>query len=138
MEEATNATIAEVVKQVADAMASAVKDYGPEAVDLALMAYRVDAAQQLLHGVGFAAVVGALIAAYLKIGEWSGTQMDGSFDDQGIIIGRILSGVVGGIAGTLAAANAARNLLDVSAWLAAFGYPELRIAVKALEAAGLL
>jgi hypothetical protein len=138
MEDVTQATIGEVVKQVAGAMSDAVKQYGPDAVDLALVAYRVEAAQQLLHGAVSAAVVVALIVAYQKFWALSAARMTGSYNDEPFIIGRVIFGVLAAIAATLAAASAAGNLLDVSAWLAAFGYPELRIAMKALEAAGLL
>lgn len=138
MEEVTQATIGEVVKQVAAAMSDAVKQYGPDAVDLALVAYRVEAAQQLLHGVTFAVVAAVSIVAYLKFWTFSGSKLDGSYNDEPFIIGRILSGIAAAIVVAMAVASAAARLLDVSAWLAAFGYPELRIAMKALEAAGLL
>jgi hypothetical protein len=138
MEQATQATVAEVVKQVAAAMSDAVKQYGPDAVDLAMLAYRVEAAQQLLHGVVFVAVAAGLVAAFLKFWAWSGSKMDGSYNDEGLYIGRAVSAVVGGGVTAMSAASAAVRLFDVSAWLAALGHPELRVAMKALEAAGLL
>ena len=138
MEQATQATIGEVVKQVAAAMSEAVKQYGPDAVDLALMAYRVDAAQQVLHGVAFAVAATAVIIAFVRFWAWSGTKMDGSYNDEPYYIGRGLGGFFAVAASTAFAAAALARLLDVSAWLATFGYPELRIAIRALEAAGLM
>lgn len=138
MTDATQATISEVVKQVADAMSAAMKQYGPDAVDLALLAYRVEAAQQLLHGATFAVAVAAIAYGFMRFWAWSATKLDGSYNDEPYYIGRIVAAIslLGGSAGFGAAALA--RLLDASAWLAAFGWPELRIAMKALEAAGLL
>jgi hypothetical protein len=138
MTEATQATIAEVVKQVADAMSQAMKQYGPDAVDLALMAYRVESAQQLLHGAAFCISLALLAYVFKRVWVWSGSKLDGSYNDEPIIVGRALGAIVSVIAGIVLAAHALARLLDASAWLAAFGWPELRIAMKALEAAGLL
>ncbi|MEY4863787.1 MAG: hypothetical protein RLZ51_1882 [Pseudomonadota bacterium] len=140
MEQATQVTIAEAVKQVGAALAEAAKEYGPDAVDLALMAYRVDAAQQLVLGTLMAALVLAVVKAYLLFWAWSGKQIEvvGPVNDEGYFVGRLAFGLAGAGAVVLLSASAIYRLLDLSAWAASFGYPELRIAMKALQAAGLM
>ena len=138
MEQATQETIGEVVKQVAAAMSEAVKQYGPDAVDLALMAYRVEAAQQVLHGVVFAVVAVAVTIAYVKLWTWSGSNMKGSYNDGDVYLVRAVVGAFAAATAAIGIYAALLRFLDVSAWFAVFGYPELRIAMKALEAAGLM
>ena len=119
-------------------MSEAVKQYGPDAVDLALMAYRVEAAQQVLHGVVLLAVAAATAILYAKLWTWSAAKMEGGYGDEPYYIARVLCGILGTVCFLLSGASAMARLLDVSAWLATFGWPELRIAMKALEAAGLM
>jgi len=128
-------TIGDIAARVAGAMEAAVKDYGPDAVDLALMAYRVDAAQSMVAGIGGVALAFVSVVGLSKL--WAATQdEDGDFSE-----GKSLARVFGSIAGValgVVGIGGATNLFSVTGWLAVFGYPELLIATKALQAAGLL
>lgn len=133
------ASIAEVVKQVSDAMSGAMKQYGPDAVDLAVMAYRVDAVQQIVEGVVLAIIAVLIVKAFLWVWAVTGKGIEENpRDTEGYYVARVGAGIVGATAGGLTGAQALANLMDVAAWTAVAGYPELRIAMKALSAAGLM
>jgi len=123
-------TIGDIAARVAGAMEAAVKDYGPDAVDLALLAYQVQAVQSLVFGVMGVVALIAITVAYVKIWRISADHNDPDFARVFGAMAAIALGVCG-----LALAS---RLLSAVHWLAAFGYPELLIATKALQAAGLL
>ena len=122
--------------EIAEALKGAVDRYGADAVDLALMAFRIEAAHHLLLGVL------QLIVVFLmwKLGRWmwSATQDGWDANEDGSEMVRAVFVIVGGIVGGLMFVDGTLRLLSISAWVAVFGYPELRIAIKALEAAGLM
>lgn len=126
-------TITEILKTVSHSISDAVKTYGPDAVDLALVAYQVSAIQTLI--VGFAFVVALIVTAIAYKKLWYAVA-DLNEEDRGIIL--LTSGFfVIFLSGWFVIA-AFLNLTSVPIWLAAFGYPEVLIATKALIAAGLL
>ena len=118
--------------EIAEALKGAVDRYGADAVDLALMAFRIEAAHHLLRGVLQLVVVFIM----WKLGRWMWTATQEGWDagEDGPAMARAVVVIVGGL---MFVAGALR-LLSISAWVAVFGYPELRIAIKALEAAGLM
>ena len=122
--------------EIAEALKGAVDRYGADAVDLALMAFRIEAAHHLLLGVM------QLIVVFLmwKLGRWmwSATQEGWDAGEDGPAMARAIAVIFGGIVGGLMFAAGVLRLTSISAWVAVFGYPELRIAIKALEAAGLM
>lgn len=124
------------LSDVAKTLKDAVSKYGPDAVDLALVAFRIEAIQTLVFGVAY---LGVAIAAY-KFGNavmhW--TRDGWAENDEGSAMGRVVGLFTASATGLLAIAAALDNLLDIPSWVAALGYPELMIATKALEAAGLL
>lgn len=124
------------VADIAEALKGAVDRYGADAVELALMAFRIEAAHHLLLGVLQLVVVFIM----WKLGRWmwAATQEGWDAGEDGPAMARVVGGIVGGIVGGLMFVAGALRLLSISAWVAVFGYPELRIAIKALEAAGLM
>lgn len=122
--------------EIAEALKGAVDRYGADAVDLALMAFRIEAAHHLLLGVM------QLVVVFIvwKLGRliWAATQEGWDANEDGPAMARAVIVIVGGIVGGLIFVAGALRLLSISAWVAVFGYPELRIAIKALEAAGLM
>lgn len=133
------ASISEVIKQVSDAMSGAVKQYGPDAVDLAMMAYRIEAAQQIVFGLVCAIGAIFIAKAYLRLWAWSKERMeDDPANDEMFVVARIMLGIFSVIVCGFSVIGAIQRLIDVSAWIAVFGYPELRVAMKALAAAGMM
>lgn len=124
--------------EIAEALKGAVDRYGADAVDLALMAFRIEAAHHLLLGVLQLVVV--FIVWKLWRWLWSATRggWDDADADDGAQIARVLGTFACGLFGGLMLAAGVLRLTSISAWVAVFGYPELRIAIKALEAAGLM
>lgn len=124
------------LSEVAKTLKQAIDKYGPDAVDLALVAYRVDAIQTLVFGFAWAAVTFALF----KIGQrvLQVTEKDYQNGEEWAIFARVFGVGLPAVAGILTSLGALNDLLDVPAWVAALGYPELMIATRALEAAGLL
>ena len=123
-----------IIKVVANALESAVTTYGPQAVDLALAVYRVDAAQNLLHGV--AALALFVVAQFLfvrKLWPMTEKQRKSHWEEAfwfPYIFGTGLTGV--------GALHGLYNLVQLEYWLAVFGYPEVYMAMKALSAGGLM
>ena len=130
-------TLSGAVKAVADGITNAVAEYGPDAVELALMAYRIEAAQQVATGCLMVGVAVVIAFAYRKFWEVSRPYM-GTRNEEPYLISRVLLGAIGGAVSIPTLFAAVPRIADISAWVAIFGYPELRIATKALEAAGLM
>ena len=122
--------------EIAEALKGAVDQYGEDAVDLALLAFRIDAAHHLLIGV--MQLVVAFIMWRLLRWLWVATQDGGHPGDDGPLLLRAIGCIVGGAIGGLMVIGGVLRLTSISAWIAIFGYPELRIAIKALQAAGLM
>jgi hypothetical protein len=128
-----DATITQVVAEVASALKDAAVEYGPEAADLALLAFRVDAVQTLAEGGVWVLILLAAWRAWLWF--WAKSE---DWDDDAKYPSRAVGGIIGGIAGFVIALYAIGILIDIPVWVAAFGSPELLIATRALEAAGLM
>lgn len=124
------------VAEIASALKQAVSEYGADAVDLALLAFRVEAAHHLM--LGALQLVAALITWKLLRLLWAATQEGWDKGHEGHEMGRAVGSIAGAIFGGLMLAAGIMRLLSISAWVAVFGYPELRIAIKALQAAGLM
>ena len=122
--------------EIAEALKGAVDQYGSDAVDLALLAFRVEAAHHLMLGV--MQLVAALIVWKLLRWLWAATQEGWDEADDGAQMARAFGGISGVMFGGLMLAAGVLRVTSISAWVAVFGYPELRIAIKALEAAGLM
>jgi hypothetical protein len=122
--------------EIAEALKGAVDQYGADAVDLALLAFRVEAAHHLMLGV--MQLVAALIVWKLLRWLWAFTQEGWDDADEGDQIARAFGTIAGVMFGGLMLAAGILRVTSISAWIAVFGYPELRIAIKALEAAGLM
>lgn len=122
--------------EIAEALKGAVDRYGADAVELALMAFRIEAAHHLLLGV----LQFVVVFLMWKLGRlmWAATQEGWDAGEDGPAMARAIIVTVGGIGGGLMLAAGVLRLTSISAWVAVFGYPELRIAIKALEAAGLM
>ena len=138
----TTPSIAEIVAQVAAAMKDAAAEYGPQAADLALLAYRVDAIKSLL----LIPVAGGILYGAWRGWKWLWRASADWCDPPGKAyrdtfprdIARILSSIGGGVGGFFLAAITIDRVIDLPLWMAAFGAPELLIATRALEAAGLM
>jgi hypothetical protein len=123
----------EIVARVASAMEAAVKDYGPDAVELALLTYRISAVQELIWG----GLMAATVVAIFILCRWvwvTSSEMHWSNRD----LFRAATCGFGGLASVFLVIFAAGKLGSVTNWAAALGYPELLIATKALMAAGLM
>jgi len=122
--------------EIAEALKGAVDRYGADAVELALMAFRIEAAHHLLMGVL------QLVVVFLmwKLGRWMWTATQEGWDagEDGPAIARAIGVIFGGFVSGLMLTAGVLRLTSISAWVVVFGYPELRIAIKALEAAGLM
>ena len=147
MENEVVMTVDNVMSNVASALADAVEEYGPQAVELGLAVYRIDAAQSLLNGFLMTLIaISAIIAAcrLWKLFSWRHqndsygghhkkgdlTEGAGTFRAFTLAIAGILCGIFG-IPGL-------SSLSYIPAWMAVFGYPEVYMATKALVGAGLM
>jgi hypothetical protein len=135
-------TITQVVAEVASALRDAAVEYGPEAADLALAAYRIAAIQQLMF-VPLAAILIYLVVhgrhAFWKASAgWVETMSSGHIDTGMRTTARTVYAIAGSVFSAVLIGTAISRAMDVAAWAAAFGYPELMIATRALQAAGLL
>ena len=133
-QEITQETLSQIVGRVAGALEAAVKDYGPDAVDLALLAYRVDAIQSLVGAAVCLGFVAGIIFFYRWF--WYAVSHLDAYDDRPMA--RAAVGAVSSLVSFFLGGIGVLGLIDAPKWVAAFGYPELLIATKALEAAGLM
>jgi hypothetical protein len=124
-------TLDETVSRVIDGLASAAQDYGPAAVDLGLLAVRIDAGQQLIYGAFWVAVAVGLGLGHRKL--W---RVSAGWDDESREMSRWTWSLILAIPGVISILSATNRLMDISAWLAVFGYPEVRLAMQALAAVG--
>jgi len=121
-------TFGQVMSNAAQAMSEAVKQYGPDAVDLGLIVYRISALQQILLGV--VALIGIFVSKhfmqvfYKKSVDEAQEWFLAAFLLMFILIFCLISTI--------------NCLFNVYAWAALSGHPEILIAYKALVAAGLM
>ena len=123
----------EIIAKTAAALEVAVAEHGQDSVELGLMIYRVEGISIIVVGLSCLALLVGLLTAYVKIAR--------KIDDEhgeGDGFAYILGGMIVFIPAMVLAAGAHGRLLDVYAWAAAFGYPEVLIGARALQAAGLL
>jgi hypothetical protein len=126
-------TVTQVVAEVASALKNAAIEYGPDAADLALLAFRMDALKTLVE----AGVWALILLAGLRAWAWFwGKSRDWESDAK--YPSRIILGIVGGFAGFVIAIYSIGSFINIPLWIAAFGSPELLIATRALQAAGLM
>lgn len=132
----TTATLESTISQVAAMLKEAATKYGPDAVDLAMVVYQIEAIQQIVSGLFLLLLVHLTVKALRYL---LAITAEGWRKDEGpTVSGRIAGLIVGVIFGICIAIYAADRLLSVTNWAAAFGYPELMMAKRALEAAGLM
>ena len=124
------------LSEITDTLKNAVTEYGPDAVDLALMAFRVEAFQQLAWGVLL--LIPALVYAISFKTVWAQTAKLTHWENADRGAARLVYSIAGGIISVFTSLPGLNYLMDISAWAAAIGYPELHIAMKSLEAAGLM
>lgn len=129
-------TITSAVKTVAVAMQDAIAEYGPQAADMALLAYRVQAAQNLAESlIGLALVFFVQMGIFKIWWPYVATLDVDSSDRSGL---RWTPTVIIGLISMFIFFGALSNLIYVPYWLALLGYPEVLIAIKALAAANLM
>ena len=128
--EQTDEAIAKVLNAVSEALANAATKYGAETVDLALVAVRLQVmggqAQAVLLLVGYAVVIHKIIKMVRK------KQIDiGSMLWEPLLFFVGLPALALGFVAFV-------TLISPTRWAAVFGHPEIYIASKALQAAGLM
>lgn len=124
----------EIIKVVAEAIQNAVALYGPQAVDLAMVVYRVDAAQALIEG--FLLVGLFVLGQFLLVKKlWPLTERVRNRGTPEVFWCPyfFITASTG-----LACLMGLLQLTKVHYWLAVFGYPEVHMAMKALTAGGLM
>lgn len=128
-------TFGQVMTNAAQAMSEAVKQYGPDAVELGLVVYRISALQQILLGVVFVGLFVVLIVLSKWVHNLGVVYSNaGGYDPFKY---QMLTVLIAGSAGC-SVIFGVRLLLNVYSWAALLGYPEILIAYKALVAAGLM
>jgi hypothetical protein len=126
MENNTTETLTDLVSRVAVALEAAVVEHGPEAVDLVLTVYQIDAVKSLILGALLLLPFIWFRSCYRFVRSWE-VETDG------------MTWVVGfGLFIFLTPAAFGSAVFSPAHWIAAFGNPELLIATRALEAAGAL
>ena len=131
--EETISTFEEVFVQSAIALQEAVATHGPDAVELGLMVYRLNGIRTVAAGLFAATIIVAAILAYVKIAARVEAGLAQHAEGSAWIVGAMITAIV-----CFFAMFKAPNILDLYAWAAALGHPEVLIAAKALMAAGLL
>jgi uncharacterized membrane protein YidH (DUF202 family) len=122
-------------------MKGAISTYGPDAVHVVMLSFRVEAGQQILGGIFLIGLLICLIALGKKSWNYFSEMEEKSrtkSEEEGAQFMKWASSVVFTIIGIFCLVSAYGAVSDLSAWMAVFGWPELRIATKALHAAGLM
>lgn len=120
------------------AIEAAVTNYGEDVVNLALKAVQIDAIRELIFAGAFIALgVAALAGAWRMVIKCR--DMACNTEAEEIIatclgLGALITAIFGA---TVILVNLG-GVLDPTLWLAAFGAPEIKIAVDALRNVGLL
>ncbi len=133
MTETTEAigTITDVVARVAVAMEQAAIEHGAGAVDLALLAYQVEAIRGLMVGGLLVAPAVASVMVFRMVWRVTNDMCD---EDPIRWLFSIVYGTLSMFLGLLGLVD----LISPVRWMAALGSPELMIATKALKAGGLM
>lgn len=127
-------TFGQIMSNAAQAMSDAVKQYGPDAVELGLVVYRISALQEIVIGLGlFFLGIGFLIWGRFFV-KWERTSNRSTYEPPlyGFCAALVL------IVGVVCSVVSLGDLFNVYNWAALFGYPEILITYKALVAAGLM
>ncbi len=116
------------INRLMSALEQIAAEHGPDAVELAMTAYQVDAIGYLAASVVAASMLG--IVPYLY------RHLEASFkrDDPAVGIPAMMGMIACGAAGLVGAFN----LITPARWLAAFGSPEILMATNILKSAGLM
>lgn len=124
-------------KEVGKALNTVMENYGEPTVELAMLSVRLVAIKQLLHGALLLAVtivciimVTKFVKQFINIYKTKG---DADFlDGPAVGIG------VFGLVGIVCFFSGFLRVTSVGYWSAALGYPEIYIAIKALQAVGFM
>lgn len=132
MENALTSSFVDIADKVSAAMEMAINEYGSATIDLALLAYRAEAWQSLIWGFLSIAFLAAIITTSKKLSQAP------HLIDSDATVARFLIVFFSFVVSVPFTIVAILHLSSPVVWLAAFGYPELLIATRALQAAGLL
>jgi len=117
-------------KEVAMALKDAAAEYGPQALDMLTLVYRMSALQSIIVGIVFAITSLAIFRVAFKVKALLAQHNGDGAEYVPFAIGCGLAGIF--------AVTAIAHIVDIYNWAAIFGYPEVLIAYKALVAAGLM
>ena len=133
--EAGKEQLSNALEVVSNSFTEAVTQYGPQAVDLALVVYRVDAAQALLTAAGiFICLTFVQVFLWKKGVPWAESIRCG--EDRSAAKISVFGGLI--LLFITSAVLFIEELCYLPYWMALFGYPEVYMATKALVAAGVL
>ena len=127
----------EVFSMAAKGIQDAITEYGPEAVDLGLMVYRLEGIREVSLGVIFSVFT---FVAHYKLFKftvktvWPWLREAPPREDRSWVVVPIITASLF----LIFPLGAATRVFSVYHWAAALGYPEVLIAYKALQAAGLM
>lgn len=126
-------SLSSVLATVTQSLVDATKEYGPDAVELGLFVYRMEAVQKLV----LAFVISVVLIIFWKMWiKWAKTCRDWTDPDFGFPRGA--AALILTFATVPLVVEVIFDLFNAFYWVAAFGYPEVLVAYKALEAAGLM
>jgi hypothetical protein len=127
----TAQTFDAIFAQAAGALQSAMANHGEEAVEVAMLVYRLEAARIVAIGA-FCFIIGAALLAFSISVIRQAAKINALDSDTvgGTIIVLFVATIILGLSG--------RWFFSIYAWMAVFGNPDAFITAKALQAAGLL
>lgn len=131
-------TITGIAARVAEAMEAAAVEHGEAAIDLALLSYQVSAIKELFVGIILFLPVLLCVKAIKKFWAFSDRYEPKSMYDEKQQAMRVVFCAAYAVVFIFGLVAFFDILIDPVIWIAAFGKPELMIATKALQAAGLL
>lgn len=122
----------EIISEVTLALQEAVKQHGAEAVELGLLIYKLEAFKIIVLGVvGVILLITLLTSAFKVCKKISSAR---TYDKElPYVVGALIC-----IIPIMLLIDTSLHILNVHAWAAVFGYPQVFIAAKALAAGGLL
>ncbi len=136
MTETTQQTVQDMVKIVASAIDKAVSTYGPQAVDLAMMVYQVEAIKQLVNSAMYVSI--SLLILWIWLVPVRKIVFAKCQDYEYAVAGMAIYGMPAATAFIFMFFGNIQDLIYIPYWMAAFGNPEILMATKALTAAGAL
>ena len=129
-------TFGQVMTNAAQAMSDAVKQYGPDAVELGLVVYRISALQEIVMGLGLLIICVGLLVWFRFLIKWQKeASLTASCADFPVYGAAAVFVFMGGVGCFFSMVGFLSNVYN---WAALFGYPEVLITYKALVAAGLM